>query len=287
LAAPRPPNTWTAALRKAWAGFPLRLFGVIVPEFQGLHPMAVDAAEECADIMAQAFRSLRVEAMYRVPSHVAWLQSCGFFDAYRCHRRFLQHLDAQLPQNRSENGSKHRPGHRWVLKCPDPVFSLQDLKRVYPDARLVCIHRDPVRILAPVATLTHTLRRALACPADRTGVGRDVLACWLEGADCMTRLAASDDQVLPLQYWQIVASPIEAVRAVYRHCGLELSAESKELMRAWLARRENASWQPARNYCLADFGLAECVRRERFAHYVSTFDIDTQPEAEVRSDVLA
>lgn len=263
------------ALRKAWLSLQLSLFRSVAPDLHALHPIAVDAPEECTDIIAQVFRSLRFDAMYRVPSYIAWLQDCGFLDAYRFHRRFLQHLDAQMP------------GRRWVLKSPDHVFALDDLKRVYPDARLVCIHRDPVRVLASVAKLTQTLRRPFARDVDRFEVGRDVLAYWLDGSERMTRLASSGESVLHLQYRHIIAAPVEAARAVYRHCGLELTAASEARMRAWLATRQNALWRPSRNYSLAEFGLEACSLRELFAPYISTFGIDTQRDAEVRSSCPA
>jgi hypothetical protein len=255
--------SWGAtALRKRWVSLQLALFRLIAPELNTLHPVAVDSPEECTDITAHVFQSLRFDAMYRVPSYNSWLERSGFLDAYRFHRRFLQHLDAQ------------HPTRRWILKSPDHLFALDDIRKVYPDARLVLVHRDPVRVLASVAKLTEVLRRPFARSVDRIEIGREVSASWLDGARRMRELSQGDT-ALHLNYRQIVARPIDAVRAVYRHCDLVLSAEAEARMRRWLRTAGNVR-RPWRNYKLAEFGLDAHLLRERFASYTDTFGIEIE-----------
>jgi hypothetical protein len=251
------------ALRKRWVSLQLTLFRLIAPELNALHPVAVDSPEECTDITAHVFRSLRFDAMYRVPSYNSWLERSGFLDAYRFHRRFLQHLDAQLP------------ARRWILKSPDHLFALDDIRRVYPDARLVLVHRDPVRVLASVAKLTEVLRRPFARSVDRIEIGREVSASWLDGARRMSGLSSNGDAALHLNYRQIVSRPLDAVRAVYQHCDLVLTEEAERRMRSWLRTAANVS-RPWRDYRLAEFGLDARLLRERFAPYTDTFGIEIE-----------
>jgi hypothetical protein len=254
------------ALRRRWVGLQLAVFRMLSPEFNALHPVAVDAPEECTDITAHVFQSLRFESTYRVPSYSGWLQRHGLLHAYRFHRRFLQHLDADLP------------GRRWILKSPDHVFALDDIREVYPDARLVFIHRDPVRVLASVARLTEVLRRPFARSVDRVEVGRDVSASWVDGAQRMSALSARDNSVLHLHYQQIIRSPLDAVRAVYLHCNLVLTDEAEAHMRRWLGTAVNVS-RPWREYSLAEFGLDPHLLRERFARYTDSFGIEIERRA--------
>jgi hypothetical protein len=251
------------ALRKRWVSLQLALFRMIAPELNALHPIAVDAPEECTDITAHVFQSLRFDAMYRVPSYNSWLERVGFLDAYRFHRRFLQHLDFQSP------------GRRWILKSPDHVFALDDIRKVYPDARLVLVHRDPVRVLASVVRLTEVLRRPFARSIDRVAIGREVSASWIDGAQRMSKLSSSGDSVLHLHYRQIISSPLDAVRAVYGHCGLVLTEEAQRRMRSWLRTTANVR-RPWRNYKLAEFGLDPHLLRDRFAPYTDTFGIEIE-----------
>ncbi|HEY0799205.1 MAG TPA: sulfotransferase, partial [Steroidobacteraceae bacterium] len=251
------------------------------PELNALHPLAIDSPEECTDITAHVFRSLRFDAVYRVPSYNSWLERSGFLDAYRFHRRFLQHLDAQLPAD------TQLTAHRWILKSPDHLFALDDIREVYPDAHLVLVHRDPVSVLASVAKLTEVLRRPFARSIDRIEIGREVTASWLDGARRMSALASNGDSALNLNYRQIVSRPLDAVRAVYRHCGLVLTEEAEGRMRSWLRTAANVS-RPQRDYKLAEFGLDPHLLRERFAPYTNIFGVEIEhSEREAGTSALA
>ena len=92
-----------------------------------------------------------------------------------------------------------------------------------------------MRVLASVAKLTQTPPRPFTRHVDRLEVGRDVVAYWLDGAERMARLASSGMSVLHLHHRQIIAAPVQAACAVYRHCDLELTARQKRQKRAWLA----------------------------------------------------
>ena len=258
------------ALRKRWVGLQLALFRVIAPGFNALHPVAADVPEECTEITAQIFQSLRFEGMYRVPSYHVWLEQRGLLDAYRFHRRFLQHLDVQLP------------GRRWVLKSPDHLFALDDIGKLYPDARLVFIHRDPVCVLASVARLTEVLRKPFTRSVDRLEIGRQVSTSWLDGAKRMSALSSKRQDVLHLYYREVVSRPLDAVRAVYQHCGLQLTEEAEARMHSWLRRASNTT-RPARKYKLSEFGLDPHLLRERFLQYTNAFGVEIEGGAGARA----
>ena len=250
-------------LRKAVVRLQLALFRVIVPEFHELHPVGVEEPEECTDVIAQVFQSSRFESSYRIPSYGAWLRATGFLEAYRFHRRFLQHLQV------------HGPERRWILKSPDHVFALDELRAVYPDARLIVIHRDPVRVLASVAKLTQVMRKPFTLRNDPVEIGKEVTASWIDGARRIAALSSEDSSVLHLHYRWIVSHPLDAVEAVYRHCGLTVSREAEYRMFHWLDRTRVAR-RPSRRYDLANFGLNAHHLRKAFAHYTEKFQVEAE-----------
>ena len=191
----------------------LRAFERLAPEFRALHPLDATSPQECSEITAHVFRSLRFDTTYRIPGYRHWLDQAGHVPAYRFHRRFLQHLQQQAP------------GGRWVVKCPDHLFALDAIRTVYPDARLVFVHRDPVKVLLSVAKLTEVVRRPFTRRLDPHEIGRQESARWLEGTQRM--MAVGDDAGLPepihhVQHTALVADPVGTVAALYRHFGLAL-----------------------------------------------------------------
>jgi hypothetical protein len=253
-----------ADLRRAEVNFYFRLFRLMSPELNDLHPLSADTPQECSDITAQVFQSLRFDATYHIPSYQSWIATHGHAAAYRFHRRFLQHLDAQ------------EPGRRWVLKCPDHVFALDAIQRVYPDAHFVFVHRDPASVLASVVKLNEVLRRPFARTVDRKEIGEEVGAYWTDGASRMVAAAKADaGDILHLHYKEIVAAPMTAVARLYCHCGLELTQDARKRIESWLARMPRNEGGQSR-YRLADFGLDADMLRARFARYMEAFEV--QPE---------
>ena len=161
----------------------LKLFEWMAPEFRALHPLDATSPQECSEILAHVFRSMRFDSNYNIPTYRAWLDAdeSRHFPAYAFHKRFLQHLQHQDPE----------PGGQWVLKCPEHVFALSAIRRIYPDARIVFVHRDPVKVLLSVAKLTEVLRRPFSRRVDRLQIGRDESARWLGGTQRM--IEAGDD----------------------------------------------------------------------------------------------
>jgi hypothetical protein len=239
------------------------LMRFLAPELNNLHEVAAGEPEECTDITAQIFQSLRYDSTYRVPSYQSWLQQHGHVEAYRFHKRFLQHLEAQAP------------GRRWILKSPDHVFALDDIRVVYPDAHWVFIHRDPVAVLASVARLTEVLRRPFAHSVDLAEIGQQVCASWVDGAQRMMRAAAASNSILHLHYREIIADPSQAADRLFRHGGHASSRDAAQRMRKWLGNRTNRSHRQ-RHYNLGSFGLDPEALRAQFKPYTDTFGIELE-----------
>ncbi|HEX8756907.1 MAG TPA: sulfotransferase [Steroidobacteraceae bacterium] len=239
------------------------LMRVLAPELNTLHEVSAGEPEECTDITAQVFQSLRYDSVYRVPSYQSWLQHHGHVEAYRFHKRFLQHLDALAP------------GRRWILKSPDHVFALDDIRAVYPDAVWVFIHRDPVAVLASVARLTQVLRRPFAHSVDLAEIGQQVCASWLDGSQRMMRASAASDSILHLHYREVISDPQKTVARLFRHGGHASSGDAAQRMRRWLGNRTNRRHRP-RRYDLKSFGLDPEALRARFKPYTDTFGIELE-----------
>jgi hypothetical protein len=261
---PSPSRLLPLDLRKTKVGLQLRLFQCMTPGLSRLHHLSADAPQECTDITAQVFQSLRFENTHRIPSYQSWIDRHGHHDAFRFHRRFLQHLDAQTP------------GRRWVLKSPDHVFSLEAIRAAYPDAIIVFLHRDPLSVVSSCARLAERLRRPFTDRLDPQEVGHQVSARLHQAADHMMEAAGHLPRILHLHYGQVVAEPVAAVRTLYRHCGFELSGIAEQRMAAFLARPHRRSVQD-RDF--SRFGLDAGTLRDRFAGYVRHFAVPEEPRA--------
>lgn len=255
----------------------LRHFGRLAPALRSVHPLDACAPQECTEITAQVLQSLRFETVYHVPSYKAWLRVHGHAAAYRFHRRFLQHLQHQ---HRAQHPDA--PAYRnWVLKCPDHVFALDALRAAYPDARIVFLHRDPLKVLPSVAQLTEILRSPFTRRLDRREIGRTVVEDWVAGAGRMVMEARAPtfppSQVLHLRYRDLVQRPMETVRRLYGHFDMALMPAAEASMQALLAARPRGGYGE-NHYSFAAHGIDPEELRVRFAAYVSLFGVPAETD---------
>jgi hypothetical protein len=256
---PYPPHSLLPMdLRKIQVELQLWLFHCVAPGLDRLHHLSADEPQECTDITAQVFQSIRFENTHRIPSYQAFIDRHGHHDAFLFHRRFLQHLDAQTP------------GRRWILKSPDHVFALEAIRAVYPDAVIVFLHRDPLSFVPSCLKLTERLRRPFTNHLDPKEVGRQVSERLIEAAGHMMDAASRLPHILHLHYREVVAQPMAAIRKLYHHCGLELGEIAEQRITAFLERPRHRS-VPRNDF--ARYGLDAASLRERFADYVRTFAV--------------
>lgn len=247
----------------------LRAFARIAPEFAGLHPLRATSPQECSEIAAHVFRSLRFDTNYLIPGYRAWLDGDQdrHLPAYRFHARFLRHLEPQPPAD-----------GRWLLKNPEHLFSLDALRGVYPDARIVFVHRDPIRVLASVARLTEVLREPFTRHIDRAGIGRDESARWLDGANRMIGAADANPFAEPIHHvhhTDLIQHPKAVIAGLYRHFDLAWPADMDRAIDAYTSQRPAGGYRHGA-YHLADHGLDEAAERAKFTPYLRRFAISEE-----------
>jgi hypothetical protein len=248
------------------------MFDMLAPEFRRMHPIDASSPQECSEITAHVFASLRFDTTYHIPSYRRWLDATGHLDAYRFHKRFLQHLQHQAAV----------AGH-WVLKCPDHIFALGALRAVYPDAGVVFVHRDPLAVLASVASLTEVLRRPFTRHVDKLEIGRQDSDRWLAATELM--IGATDQEqfeapVLHIHYLNLVSDPLKTVATLYRHFGRALDPCAAARISRLVDAKPNGGYGTRRSH-LEEYGLDPVVERERYARYVERFGI--RPERRTSS----
>jgi hypothetical protein len=241
--------------RLAWANR-------LAPQFKTIHPIAPDLPQECIAITAQVFMSIQFHTTHDVPSYETWFEQHSQRLGYEFHNRLLQHLEAR------------RPGQRWVLKAPGHLFALDDLLARYPDAKIIQTHRDPLRVMASMASHATVLRRAFSDSADPERIAADWTQRW---AQALRKFLAIRDrspsqQFLDLGYDDIETSPLETVERVYAFLGWRLADAARAAMSRFIdANPKNK--HGVHRYSLAQYGLDREAEMRRFGDYCARFNI--------------
>lgn len=224
----------------------MRQLDWLAPDFRVIHPLDATQPQECIAITNSAFISNAYPTMCHIPSYQRWLDQADLQPAYAYHRRFLQQLQAR------------QKASRWLLKAPAHLFGLRALLRIYPDARIVFTHRDPLEVLPSLANLMLVLRSAFSDRRDPQQIGREVLTYWAQGMrrarEFVAQLPDREARCIDIAYTDLTRRPIETVERLYRYFRLELSSKTRSRMQTFLQQRPQHQFGMHR-YSLEQFSL--------------------------------
>jgi len=252
---PRPPReTWDddpvfTAMQAAFAEH-----HVSHPEFMGIHYMDAASVEECWRLLRQTGKSISFESLANVPRYSAWLAAQDWTDAYERHRAALQLIGLNDPDK------------RWVLKNPSHLVALDALMAVYPDALVVCTHRDPVASVASACSLSEEATAGHSTTFVGETIGRTQLEMLSRSwrAFAAARPAYDPSQFVDVDYADFVADPVGTTRGVYEAFGLDWTPEAAAAVEAIDRESRQGGRRPAHTYALDDYGLTEAEVRAAF-----------------------
>jgi hypothetical protein len=237
-----------------------------MPHFKRMHEMTADAIHEEIQLLAIDFSTMLLETGYDTPSYQQWYMQTDQTETYRYLYRVLQVLQ-----------SLRGTGRRWILKSPQHLEQLGPLMRVFPDARVVQTHRDPVRITASLCTMIAYSMRINGSRVDPHAVGRkwarrieDLLRGSIEG-----RVHVPEDQRMDVHFAEFMKDDVEMVKRVYAFAGQPWTESAEQAIRGYLAENPRGKYGTV-DYRLEDVGLDAHERRAALRFYSDHFGVESE-----------
>jgi hypothetical protein len=156
-------------------------------------------------------------------------------------------------------------------------LNLEALTAVYPDARLVLLHRDPVVLCASVCSLINTLAGTFTDADHRAYIAEHWVAMLEESIHRINRFRATHPEhpILDLAYEDLVRDPVGTVESIYAASD-DPEHALDDAARAAVHGYVNAHPKDSlgvHGYGLAEFELDPDAVRERFAAYTARYDV--------------
>lgn len=230
-----------------------------MPKLLTIHPMDADQADEEVMLMEHSFiAALNTYAC--IPSYMDWLAKADERPAYAYLRRMLKFLQWQ-------KRARGITAQRWVLKSPHHLLRMHIMLELFPGARVIQTHRDPVETIPSIASFLDTLWRIYSNDVDPTAAGREWSTLMARAFRHTMRVRDAQPQAFfDVRFEDTVSQPLAVVRAIYAWAGYQLGPEAEAAMQRWLAdnRRSNRAEHV---YDSATFGLDPERLKQDFAEY--------------------
>ena len=238
----------------------------MAPQVGAVHPLGTHEVEEELGLLQHSFSTQIFETMNYLPGFAEWLMTHDQHYAYE----YMVVLLKIISWFRGDP-----EGQPWVLKTPQHMQDLDALMRVFPNARLVCSHRDPIKVLGSLSSMTWN---SLVRDSDML-TPEWIGPYWLDKTERMLRKTMRvREQVVPaanqydIQYADITADWQQAMEGVYQFLGLPLTDQARQGMQSWLTANAQHK-HGSHRYELEDFGLNADEVDSRLAFYRETYDI--------------
>lgn len=195
----------------------LRVVKLFAPELDRIHHATPTTPEEDWHLLVPSFQALTFQSAFGLEEYGRWLQHEA--DMVWAYREFRQRLQIILHQ---------RPRRRLVLKCPDHLWFIDALLEVFPDARIVQTHRDPVRCITSYASMISLQERALTGRIEWEPLAARLSDFLLNGARRgeEARARHGDRRFCDVPFEELLRDPAGVLRAIADHFGLPTPSDS-------------------------------------------------------------
>ena len=249
----------------------------LAPGLDAMHPLQATTPEECIIIMNYVMDSEQVAVTYPIHEYMQWLLKLdSHVKALKWNRRVLGHLQRDDP---------HGP-RQWVVKTPYYLAMMDDIRKVYPNAKIIHTHRDPAQSILSVSSVVAKLHGIVTNDIDLNRIGSrqaeiheamvekalKVRKRWTEEAEQDGEVESNGGfRVVDMHLEDLQKDPIGTVNSIYKELfGAELSPEAAGLMKNWLKenpRTKHGTHRPT----MQEFGLEGRMNSNIYEAYRRAF----------------
>lgn len=230
----------------------------LAPELASKHLVGPTVPVECIQAMSLSFASAHL--IYAVKAqYFDSLSSEDWIGSYEYYKKVLQVLQFKTAEK------------QWLLKSPAHLYLLPELFKVFPDAKVVFIHRDPRTTIASTASVMTTVYRdVFGAPFNPSHYLRDRYADEVEFL--LTHFMQTYDSavengrtIINVKYRELMEDPVAEVRRIYTEAGLDVTSQDDAAVGAYIRAR------PKGKYGKHSYSLPNEIDAEDFASRIAPY----------------
>ncbi|MFT4054419.1 MAG: sulfotransferase [Novosphingobium sp.] len=238
-------------------------FESMLPHMAAMHGMDAASIHEDNELLYMDLNCYSWEFQSRIPGWTDYYFAHDRTPSYAYEKKVLQVL------------TWYRGPNRWLLKSPQHMENLAAIRTVFPDAKMVITHRDPIAVLRSLTTMLGYADRIRRDPVDSPGLAQ----FWLDRIERLLRAcidqhdAWGPENSLDLLFHEYMADQEKVLRQVYELAELELTPEAESALLSYLDENPRNKHGKVIYDLEGVFGIDEAEARKRFAFYYDRFPV--------------
>ncbi len=227
------------------------------PEQKYIHPVGVEHPDECFRLLFNSFTSIAISSALGLDNYEKWILETDMLGTYDEYKKQLIML-SQKPLKK-----------QLVLKAPEHLWHLDSLLQVFPKARIIMTHRDPLKSIASYASMISMFRRTAYKKSNFGELGQYVTNVFEKGLSKAFLLRKENtlvNKIVDVHCNDIKNNPIEVLMKIDK--AFKTNIKNKDLSN--LNKRFNdqlLNYNCKHNYSYSKYGVNKKSIEKKFEFY--------------------
>lgn len=241
-------------------GMGLALLKSINPAIQAVHPTGPLEVDEELGLNEQSLSGALIEAQRRVPGFARHCERVDQMPVYLHLQRLLKLRSWFADVD---------PARPYVLKTPQHMQDLAAVNALFPQSRMIFLHRHPVTVVASGASLAWNQMVMQSDHVEPAWIGQE----WLHKTEHRLRVTSrvretmAASRQIDIGFEDVSRDWLGAVRRIYAFLDRELRPETISAMQDYMQRSARDHGYHRHRYRLESFGIRPGEVMERLGRY--------------------
>jgi len=232
------------------------------PDLLSIHPLDAMAADEDLLLLETTFLSSVPGSQANIPTYNKFYENDDALAATRYHKKLLQFLQWQRRQCGMDVDAKP-----WLLKSPAHMYTVAAIRQVYPGARFITSHRNPLACMPSISSFYYNQWVVYSDEVDPTICGEvtsHFFNAGLERAHLSSLEAPAS--FLDFEYEDLIRKQDKVLQQIYDFIGWDITPECRQGIANYRKNNPRNKRKP-HGYNLEQFGLSAQGLKDSFSSY--------------------
>jgi len=241
----------------------VKLIDYVSPQLKSIHPLFPEGPDECLKM---------IESSFTVPHMPLYFHAPQYWDWFKAQQRDKLHIIYAQYKQQLQLLQWHRPHGTWVSKTPIHLYFLPELLDIFPDARIIQLHRDPYKVAASFCSLVAASRSLYSDTINMDEIGRFVIEFMRLSTTRAMEAESSNSthKFCHVKYTNLVSHPEREVIDIYKQLDLTYTSDVEESVTNWISNNPKGK-HGTHQYSLEQYGLSEKIVDDALQEYKNTY----------------
>ena len=227
------------------------------PEQKYIHPVETEHPDECFRLLFNSFTSIAVSSALGLDDYEKWVLQTDMLETYKEYKDQLKIL------------FQTEPDKNLILKAPEHLWNLDTLTEVFPKARFIMTHRDPLKSIASYSSMISMFRRTAYKKPNFEKLGLYVTNIFQQGLSSAYRVRKKTEtksEFIDVHCDDIKNNQIKTFMNICKELNINIDNNNLKKLKEYVLKKTMGP-KLSHGYIYKDYGIDKKLIKDKFKFY--------------------